>query len=154
MEFSVSPAANRLYVPESVSVARTLFSELRGAHRRLIVEMAAMDRITGEPLADAALCATARWRLGQASLQRRLIAVRICDYFLHRLDGNPRDQLRRLALADQALLRDSSAHLVRWSMRSLGEDWLGFRRDSRDMHRKKHAHIGLEQKLLYPVLEE
>ncbi len=150
----MSTAANRLYVPESVNVARTLLSELRGAHRRLIAEMAAMDRLTAEPLADLTLCATARWRLGQASLQRRLIAARITDYFLHRLDGRPREQLRHLALADQALLRESSAHLVRWSARSLSEDWPGFRRDSRHMHRKKHAHIIRELALLYPVLEE
>ena len=150
----MSTAANRLYVPESVNVAQSLLSELRGAHRRLIAEMAAMDRLTAEPLADLTLCATARWRLGQASLQRRLIAARITDYFLHRLDGRPREQLQDLAIADQALLRESSAHLVRWSTRSLSGDWPGFRRDSRDMHRKKHAHIIREQELLYPVLEE
>ena len=150
----MSHAANRLFVPESVHVARTLLNELRSAHRRLIAEMAAMDRLTSDDAADTSSCASARWRLGQASLQRRLITARTCDYFIHRLDTTRCDQLKRLILADQALLRESSAHLGRWSTSALQEDWAGFRRDSHDLHRKKHGQIAAEQKLLYPMLQD
>lgn len=150
----MSYAANRVFVPESVHVARTLLSELRSAHRRLIAEMAAMDRLINEDAADVASCATARWRLGQASLQRRLIAARICDYFLPRLDGERCGQLKQLIFADQALLRESSSHLRRWPTTALQEDWTGFGADSRELHRRKHAHIAMEQKLLYPLLQD
>jgi hypothetical protein len=150
----VQHAANRIFVPESVHVARTLLNELRSAHRRLIAEMAAMDQLTNEEAADVASCATARWRLGQASLQRRLIAARICDYFLHRLDPARCDQLKQLICADQALLRESSSHLGRWSAGALQEDWAGFGADSRELHRRKHAHVAMEQKLLYPLLQD
>ncbi|MCL6682835.1 hypothetical protein [Sphingomonas alba] len=95
-------AAKRLYVPEFAHVARTLLIELREAHRRLTAELASMDRITARNAADLTSCTTARWQLSQAVLQRRLIAARICDYFIHRLDAGRRDQLKQLMVADRA----------------------------------------------------
>ena len=146
--------ANRLYVPEFVHVARTLLIELRAAHRRLIAELASMDRITARKAADPTSCTTARWQLSQAALQRRLIAARICDYFTHRLDADRRDELKRLASADQALLRESSALLGRWPTSNLEQDWIGFCHASREIRRREHAHIVLEQQLLYPLLQD
>lgn len=146
--------ARRLYVPESAHVARTLLSELRNAHRHLISQLLAMDALTSEREVDPTMCATSRWRLSQASLGRRLLVARICDYFLPRLDPDWRTELRALAEADRGLLLVSSAHLGRWPASSIQADWPGFCSASREMQRKTHAHIALEQRVLYPLLEE
>ena len=62
--------------------------------------------------------------------------------------------LKRLTSADQALLRESSAHLGRWPTSNLEQDWIGFCHASREIRRREHAHIVLEQQLLYPLLQD
>ena len=146
--------ARRLYVPESADVARTLLGELRNAHRHLIGQLRAMDALTSERVVDPTMCATSRWRLGQASLGRRLLAARICDYFLPRLEPERRTGLRALAEADRALLLVSSAHLSRWPAMSIQSDWPGFCSASREMQGRTYEQIAFEQRLLYPMLEE
>jgi len=147
-------ATRRIFVPESAHVARTLLGELRHAHCTLIEAIAEMDRLTREPAPDAPACATGRWRLGQASLERRLIVARICDYFIHRLDDGRRGALKELMVDDQALLRERSSLLARWPTNALEKDWAGFCEESRAFRGKKRAHIAMEQKLLYPMLQD
>lgn len=149
-----SAASQHLYVPESAQVARTLVGELRDAHRSLMAQLSAMDALTAGDPADPVLCANGRWRLSQASLGRRLLAARICDYFLPRLDACERQALKQLIAADQALLKDSSAHLGRWTAERVRDDWAGFRTASSEMRRKTFEHIAREQRLLYPMLQE
>lgn len=147
-------ASHRLYIPESALVARTMLGELRSAHRNLIAQLAAMEALTAGALADPVLCANGRWRLSQASLGRRLLATRVCDYFLQRLVADKRTALLQLIAADQALLKDSSAHLGRWTAEHVRDDWTGFRAASREMWRKTFEHIASEQRVLYPMLEQ
>jgi len=151
----MQPAAQRrFYVPESVHVARTLLSELRNAHKKLIGQLMAMDALTSAKAVDPTLCATGRWRLSQASLGRRLLAARICDYFLPRLEPDRRARVKAVADADRALLRVSSTHLGHWPATAVHADWTGFCSASREMQRRTHAHIVLEQQVLYPMLED
>ena len=147
-------AARPLYVPDSAHVARTLLTELRSAHRELMWQISAMEKLTREPAFDPKTCTNGRWRLSQASLARRLLASRIGDFFLVRVSENEREDLKSLMLADQALLRDSSAHLGRWSGEGIKSDWPNFCREAREMFRKTQRHIALEQRVLYPLLEQ
>ena len=147
-------ASRLLYVPESVHVAKTLLLQLREAHRELMRQMAAMEKLTFEQCIDPVHCANGRWRLSQASLARRVLAARICDYFLRRANADERVALTSLMTADQALLRHSSAHLGRWSVKALGAHWPTYCRESREMYRRKQDHIILEQRVLYPLLEQ
>ena len=147
-------AERRLYVPDSAHVARSLLSELKNAHRDLINQMAAMDALTAKDQFDAALCVNSRWRLSQASLVRRLLTARICDFFLPRVELDDRAGLRQLLEADRALLAKSSAHLGRWSVETVRRDWAGFCTASRAIRRKTHVHVAHEQRVLYPMLEE
>ena len=150
----MSTAATRLlYMPESAHVAKTLLTQLREAHRELMRQISAMEKLTSAEAVDPVECAGQRWRLSQASLTRRLLAARICDYFLRRMDPAESVELKALVEADQALLRASSAHLGRWSAGALHADWSAFCRDSRDMLARTQRHIAREQQVLYPQLE-
>ena len=150
----MSTAASRLlYIPESAHVAKTSLTQLREAHRELMREISAMEKLTFEESVDPAQCANRRWRLSQASLTRRLLAARICDYFLRRMDSDESAELESLVHADQALLRASSVHLGRWTPDLLRTDWPVFCSEAREMLRKTQNHIALEQRVLYPLLE-
>jgi len=146
-------AAARPYVPESAHVARTLLSELRAAHRELIAQMQALDAWSDSTAPDRTVLTTVRWKLGQASLSRRLIAARICEYFMARCDGAGRTALSALQAADRELLGHSAAHLGKWTADTIGGDWQGYCHDGREIRRKVHTQITREQKLLYPMLE-
>lgn len=146
--------ARRLYVPETALVARTFLSELRAAHRALLGQLSAMEALVAQPGIDPGTCATRRWRLSQAGLARRLVAARVCDYFLTRLGPAQVAKLKQLIEEDQALLRESSAHLGRWGAEAVRQDWPSFCRDARAMCEKAQAFIAAEQKLVYPILEE
>ena len=150
----MSQAACRpIYVPESAHVARTLLSELRGAHGNLIAQMQALDTLCGVAVPDLPSLTTARWKLGQASLARRLLAARICEYFSARCEGPQARALGSLQLADRELLNHSAAHLAQWTTGSICRDWEGYCRAGNEIRRRTYDHIALEQRVLYPLLE-
>jgi hypothetical protein len=153
MEISVShTAASRIYIPESALVARTMLSELRGAHRNLRIHLEELESLSSGPL-DIAILASARWKLGQASLSRRLLSGRICEYFLTRCDAAQVTALQALRDADRVMLRQSADHLRKWTSETIVGDWRGYCRDGRAIRGKTCAHIAAEQRLLYPLLE-
>lgn len=147
-------AARRPYVPESAHVARAFLDDLRSAHRNLIARMEALDRLARGAIPDPTVLSMARWKLGQASLSRRLLTGRICEYFLLRCDGPEVEELVRLQQADRAMLRLSAEHLGKWTMESIARDWPGYCRAGTEIRRRTHDHIALEQRLLYPLLEQ
>jgi hypothetical protein len=148
-----STAASPLYVPESAQVARTFLSELRSAHRDLLKQIQALEVLSQAPSADAATLATARWRLGQASLSRRLLAGRIGEYFKSRCPAEEAVALQSLSAADREMLRLSAVHLSKWTAETIARDWDGYCHDGRAIRRQTQVHIALEQHLLYPLLE-
>jgi hypothetical protein len=155
MEICVSTAAaRRLYVPESAHVARTFLAELRQVHRELMAQIDRLEAMTCDAEPDRTALTTLRWKLGQASLARRLLAGRICEYFEERCDAEQVALLRDLRRADQEMLRLSAAHLAKWSADNIFGDWPAFCREGRAMRRKSYDHIALEQRVLYPVLEQ
>lgn len=149
-----SAALESAYLPETALEARRYLEDLKDAHRNLIAQMTAMEALATADEFDASLCTSGRWRLSQASLTRRLLAARICQYLLSRPEVAETAEIKRLADADQAMLRESTAHLGRWPTARLVADWQGFCLASRDIRRKTHEHIAHEQRLLYPLLED
>ena len=77
-------AARRLYVPESAHVARTFLAELRQTHREMLAHIQQLESLSHEAEPDRTHLTTLRWRLGQTSLARRMLASRICEYFEQR----------------------------------------------------------------------
>lgn len=146
-------ALARNYVPEIAHVAKHLLAELQKAHRELLEQIANMEAVTGEPSYDCEKLANARWKISQASLARRTLAARICDYLMPRCDASQIAAIRSLQEADRNLLRTSAAHVGLWRTNLTEQDWRGYCRASRDVRRRMRAHIMLEQRILYGILE-
>ena len=147
------PSAARLYIPESANVARTFLAELRAAHRELLNHVDRLEQASGNVLPDRSTLSLLRWRLGQASLHRRLLSGRICDYFATRCESGEAEALRELRAADRALLAMSGVHLGKWTADVIFADWRGYCRDGRAIRRRTIEHVALEQRILYPLLE-
>ena len=147
-------AARRLYEPESAHVARTFLAELRQSHRELLAYIQQLEAMSYHADPDRTALTTARWKLGQASLARRLLATRICDYFEARCEPAQIEVLRSLRNADREMLRVSAAHLGKWTAATIFTDWAAYCRDGFAMRRRAHDHIALEQRVLYPLLEQ
>jgi hypothetical protein len=147
-------AARRIYEPESAHVARTFLAELRQTHRKLLAYIQQLESMSyhGEP--DPTVLSTTRWRLGQASLARRLLAGRICDYFEGRCEPAQIAVLQSLRSADREMLRVSASHLGKWTAATIAADWPAYCRDGQAIRRRAHDHIALEQRVLYPLLEQ
>lgn len=146
-------ATARHYVPESAPAAKSLLADLRDAHRQLLAELDNMEAITGQPEYDRARCATGRWKISQASLARRVLSSRICDFFLPRCGPADVVSLRNLQEADRELLRKSGDHVRRWTAETIERDWRGYCQASQEIRWLLHAHLAVEQRLLYPLLE-
>jgi hypothetical protein len=147
------PSAARLYVPDSAHVALTFLAQLRAAHRQLLVHVEQLEHACGTIPPDRSTLSTLRWRLGQASLARRLLSGRICDYFASRCGPADAEALQAVRAADRALLAMSGSHLGKWTADTIFADWPGYCRDGRAIRQRTLEHVGLEQRILYPLLE-
>jgi hypothetical protein len=146
-------AASRIYIPESAQVARTMLDQLRGAHHALLMEIANMESLTLERRLDTGRCMAGRWKISQASLARRMLSARICDYFLARCSLPDTDHLLDLRSADRELVGRSANHVATWSAQAISGDWRGYCAASRDIRARMNEHIVREQRALYPLLE-
>ena len=147
------PAAHVPPVSESAHAARTLLGELGGVHCNLFSHLQALEDLSSAPSVDSIALANARWKLGQASLSRGLLAGRICEFFLSRCNPDQATALKSLRDAGHELLRQSATHIGKWTAESIARDWIGYCRDDRGIRRRIRAHIAAEQSLLYPLLE-
>lgn len=147
-------AARRIHVPESAQVARAFLADLRQVHRDLLACILHLETMACQVTPERSALTNARWKLGQASLARRLLATRICDYLDKRCDPGTALHLQELRQADRDMLKLSAAHLGKWSADSIYEDWEGYCHEGRAIRRRAHDHVALEQRLLYPLLEQ
>ena len=146
-------ALAQAYVPDISRAAEVLLAELQGTHRDLLEQMANMEAITSERDYDVARLATGRWKISQASLARRTLANRICEYLLRRCEPAEARALKDLQATDRALLRVSAEHVGHWRAAQIAEDWRGYCCASRAVRSRMHAHVAVEQKVLYGILE-
>lgn len=130
-----------------------LLASIRTCHERLAAEMDNMESLTCEAEPDAFRLSSLRWRLSQASLARRTLSFRICDQIRPIVAPAELADIKQLQEADRALARESATHVGRWSASSIQQYWTDYCRASGEMRRKMATHLGLEQKLLFPVLD-
>jgi hypothetical protein len=131
----------------------TLLVELSGAHDDLLREMENVGAVTSGPAPDSAQVAAARWRLSKASLRRRSLSARIMEFLDARVDTDDLPHLAAFKAADQMMMRRSAEHVHQWTMHGIGEDWKGYCAASRDIRALVKAHVELEQRSIYPILE-
>lgn len=146
-------ALAQTYVRETAQAANALLRDLQAVHYDLHEQIAAMEATTDEPRHDPVHLASARWKISQASLARRILAGRICEYLLSRCEAQQMLAIKALQEADRLLLQASARHVGQWRAEHIKEDWRGYCRASREVRRQMQDHVVLEQKVLYGILE-
>jgi len=130
-----------------------VLSELKTLHgelRKVIAELAA-ETAKAEP--DEAMLPVIRLKLTRVSSRRKALIECSISPLLHDIrpeDARRIEGLRRIA-ADKAV--ESSAHIARWTMRTIRADWPGYRRASAEMRAQMLRRISEEADILYPLLE-
>lgn len=131
----------------------SMLAELREAHQQLLAEMANIDALTRAPQPGTEEFATARWRISQANLLRRKLSTTIRDALLLDISEQGKATLKLLQEADQEMMLKSRAHVSSWTTEKIRMNWPGYCEASRLIRWHMDAHIALEQRFLYPILE-
>lgn len=135
------------------NVFATLLDELQDAHDALVRALEEIEAVTREPAANRERFSSARWRLSNASLARRVLWQRIRRSMADCALGADARTLAELHETDRALLRDSAEHVRTWTAAAIEARWDGYCAASRDIRWKMQAAISAERRLLYPLLE-
>ena len=131
-----------------------LLGQLAGAHDQLMVEMENLERITHEPQPEPGELTAGRWRISQASLQRRTLAASIHDFLANRLDGPDLQTVKKVQSADQDMMRLSARHVGAWTMQAISRNWQGYCDASKAIRSQMRSQILLERELIFPLLEK
>lgn len=135
------------------AAAGDLLAALRDAHADLLVEMANMDLITQGRTANSLAYASGRWKISQASLRRRQLAAVARHSLLAAGTDADRAAVRPLEDAEQQMMRRSREHVGSWTIARIDRDWDGYCDASRLIRWHMDAHLLLERKTLFPLLE-
>lgn len=133
--------------------AGQLLAALRDAHAGLRVEIGNMDSITQGRTADSLAYASARWKISQASLKRRRLAAAARQFLLAAGTDADGTQLSTLENAEQQMMRRSREHVGKWTIARIDLDWAGYCAASRLIRWHMDAHLLLERKTLFPLIE-
>jgi hypothetical protein len=112
-----------------------------------------MEALTRETEPDRLRYSHLRWKLSQASLSRRTLCAKICSHLGPTASNEEIDILKTVQEADRDLARASAMHIGRWSADSIQTSWSAYCQASGEIRWKMRAYLGLEQRLLFPILE-
>lgn len=133
-------------------VGAELLIEFQKAHANLLNAMTDLDGVTNEPLPQRERIINSRWRISRASLARRSLWNEIYAYLSYDSSEANHAELRRLQESDRALLRSSSEHVSEWKIDAVVKEWPSYCAASNAIRWKMKAAIGMERRLLYPML--
>lgn len=114
--------------------------------------MEVMNEITTSGDPDRLVYSNARWRISQASFQRRKLWVDCYRHLRPLVSGSDLTKLESLRLADMELQRSSAAHVERWRPECLQREWAAYCQASSAIRARMNTAIELEKRLLYPLL--
>lgn len=129
-----------------------LLTQLRAAHDELIQAIGEMEQVAGQSAADSPAFNAARFRIGRASLGRRMLWHKIDRHLTERVQGPDLQTVQLLREADAKLLRHSSTHVSRWTPQAVLSDWYEYREAAHAMRQHMRDNVETERKLLYPLL--
>lgn len=134
--------------------ALSMLADLQKAHLRLLGAVQTLTKITGRASGDKVEYSTARFRLSEASLARRITFRTACQYL--QLAACPADQqtIGRLRRADSELAQQASKHVNRWTMDRVDSDWPAYCLASKEIRRALLQQIQVERAMLYPLLHK
>lgn len=141
------------HIPSFGRQSVRLLAELRDAHKKLLQAMANLDELTRGPLPSKALIIDARWNISRASLARRTLWRGIYAHLSGRVSKEDEMDLCRLRDGDLDLLRSSAAHVSKWQIEAVVQNWAAYCEASKAIRWKMMAAMGAETRLLYPLLE-
>jgi septal ring factor EnvC (AmiA/AmiB activator) len=130
-----------------------LLDQLKRTHAELEAALAAMKQEIQADSPAKSDYATARWKLSQASRNRRALVARICAQLAPRVPEPQAKMLRDHHADDVQMLHRSAAHVGRWTMESIEADWLGYRAASAEIRATMSRRLEAEKQSLYPILE-
>lgn len=139
-------------VPDFRANGGSLLMDLHRAHEDVLGGMEELGRLTRDSLPDDQALSSARWKLSQASMRRRLLWARILGHLAPVVDRDANDDLLRLQKLDIELLGASTDHIKKWTIDAIIADWPGYCLASRHMRWKMIARMEEEKRVLYPLL--
>jgi len=129
-----------------------LLAELRSAHEELLQAIAEMERVAAQAESDSPAFNSARFRIGRASLARRMLWHKIFTHLSSRVTGSDAETLNSLRDSDVTLLRHSSAHVGRWPPQAVMAEWHEYREAAKTMRQHMRESVEFERKHLYTLL--
>lgn len=129
-----------------------MLAELRDAHNSLLAGIQELEDAAKADVPDPSLLATIRWRLSRASSHRRRLVEEASAQLLEQAPAAA-PEIGRLRENNAEMLFASSRHVGGWPIARITGDWDGYRLASAEMRRSMRTRIGLEQAILYPLLE-
>lgn len=127
--------------------------ELKEADSSLLECLAVMGRITGQPEGDKCEYTNARYKISQASLARRTLVRRICEYLRARVRDAEAQAIQKLEVEQYELMRRSTEHVSRWSSQDVGRDWRGYCIASHEIQQHMLTNVESERQVLYSMLQ-
>ena len=129
-----------------------LLAELQAAHHELLACVALMQRVTASPAPDPVQLTSARLKISQASLARRIVWRRIQDFLLCKVRDGDGATLRNLTERDLEQFRRSTEHVGKWTSAAAIADWPGYQAASTQIRGRIVECVRAEQTFLYPLL--
>ena len=129
-----------------------LLAELQSAHHELLACVMLMERVTAPAAPDLVQLTSARLKISQASLARRIVWRRIQDFLLCKVRDADGATLRNLTQRDLEQFRRSTEHVGKWTGVAAIADWPGYQAASRLIRGRIVECVRAEQTFLYPLL--
>ncbi len=126
--------------------------DVEKAHEHQLALIAELEAITGQPAPDVARLASVRWKLSQASRQRRTVLETFAYPDLaKRVSPADAERVKRLREKETVAMAASAQHIARWTMDKIVSDWAGYGRASAAMRASMRKRIAAEKELLFLV---
>jgi hypothetical protein len=126
---------------------------LQAAHHELLRCIEVMERVTSAHAPDVQQLTAARLKISQASFARRALSQKIGELLRPRASLAEAAVLRKLTELDRRWFSESSAHVSRWTVRTILADWAGYQTASRNVRAHIMDTIKTERSILYPMLQ-
>ena len=131
-----------------------MLADLERIHENLLSCLSELELLHQEAKPDRSRLADVRWRLSRASAARtRFIDEKVYPYLLQRVSPSDAHKLKELRTQNLALRTASTAHVGRWTIEQVFDDWLGYRRASSAMAASMRNRVAAEKEILYPLLD-
>ena len=124
-------------------------ADLEQAHAHQLALIADLDGLTAQPVPDVPRLANVRWKMSQASRERRHILNSIVYPDLaKRLVPAEAEMVKRLREKETVAMAASAQHIAKWTMDRIVADWAGYARDSSAMRASLRKRMAAEMEVL------